>query len=85
MSVHGKHVFNDLVISSTNAVYVTDTAEGSVNQLIPGTTALRRVAPQHTFAAANGIAISGDERLLYISTWEDGIDVIDLHKGAVSL
>jgi hypothetical protein len=79
----GKHVFNDLTISSTGTVYVTDTAEGSVYQLPSGMTTLERIAPQRTFTAANGIAISADERLLYVSTWEDGIDVIDLRSGAV--
>jgi hypothetical protein len=83
-SLHGKHVFNDLALSSTSAVYVTDTAEGSVYQLSPGTSALQRIAPQHTFTAANGIAISGDGRVLYVSTWQDGIDVIDLQSGAVA-
>jgi hypothetical protein len=42
------------------------------------------MAPQHTFTAANGIAISTDERVLYVSTWEDGIDVIDIQSGAVT-
>ncbi len=82
-SIEGKHVFNDLALSSTGAVYVSDTADNSVYQLPPGTTTLQRMAPQHTFTAANGITISADERLLYVSTWEDGIDVIDLESGAV--
>jgi hypothetical protein len=83
VSIEGKHVFNDLAISSTGGVYVSDTAEGSVYQLSSGTSTLQRMAPQHTFTAANGIAISTDETLLYVSTWEDGIDVIDLQSGAV--
>ncbi len=83
-SIAGKHVFNDLAISSNGTVYVSDTAEGSVYQLPWATAALQRVAPQHTFTAANGIAISADDRLLYVSTWEDGIDVIDLRSGAVN-
>ena len=84
VSIEGKHVFNDLAISATGTVYVSDTAEGSVYQLHSPKYALQRVAPQHTFAAANGIAISGDNRLLYVSTWDDGIDVIDLRSGAVN-
>ena len=83
-SIQGKHVFNDLAISATGSVYVTDTAEGSVYQLSSGRTALERIAPQHTFTAANGIAISGDQRRLYVSTWEDGIDLIDIRSGVVA-
>jgi hypothetical protein len=83
-SIIGKHVFNDLAISSTRSVYVTDTAEGSIYRLTSGTTALERVAPQHTFTAANGIAISEDDRRLFVSTWEDGIDVLDLPSGSIA-
>lgn len=82
-SIKGKHVFNDLAVSSTGTVHVSDTAEGSVYQLTSGTTALERVAPQHTFTAANAIAISPDEGLLYVSTWGGGIDAINLQSGAV--
>jgi sugar lactone lactonase YvrE len=77
-SIQGKHVFNDLTISSNGVVYVTDTAEGSVYRLPLGTSKPQRIAPRHTFTAANGIAMSPDERLLYISAWENGVDVIDL-------
>lgn len=82
-SIAGKHIFNDLVISPLSTLYITDTAEGSVYQLSPGTTTLQKIAPQHTFTAANGIAISGDGRLLYVSTWDDGIDIVDVASGAV--
>jgi hypothetical protein len=82
--IRGKHVFNDLALSASGAVYVTDAAEGSVYRLSSGTTALQRMARRHTFTSANGVAISADERLLYISTWEDGVDVIDLQSGAVA-
>ncbi|MGH9583389.1 MAG: hypothetical protein ACRD4O_10675 [Bryobacteraceae bacterium] len=54
-SIKGKHVFNDLAISSTGVVYVTDTAEGSVYQLSSGASTLQRMAPQHTFTAANNL------------------------------
>jgi hypothetical protein len=83
VSIQGKHVFNDLTISSTGTVYVSDTAEGSVYQVPSGTTTLQRIAPQHKFTAANGIAISTNGTLLYVSTWGDGIDVIELLSGAV--
>jgi hypothetical protein len=40
-SIKGKHVFNDLAISSTGDVYVTDTAEGSVYELPSEATTLK--------------------------------------------
>ncbi len=79
----GKHVFNDLALSSTGVVYVTDTSEGSVYRLKRKDSVLRRIAPEHRFTAANGIAISSDDTLLYVSAWGDGIDVIDLRTGSV--
>ena len=82
--VDGKHVFNDLTLSSGGFVYVSDTAEGSVYQLNIRSNALRRIAPEHPFTAANGIALSPDEALLYVSARGDGIDVIDLRSGSVT-
>ena len=38
--------------------------------------------PQNTFTAANVIAIAPAE-LLYVSTWGDGIDVIDIRSVAL--
>lgn len=81
--LEGKHVFNDLVISSSGVVYVTDTAGGSVYQLDLQDAVLRRIAPAHMFTGANGIALSSDDKLLYVSAWGDGIDVIALPSGLV--
>jgi glutamine cyclotransferase len=83
VQLEGKHVFNDLALSSTGVVYVTDTSEGSVYQLRPGDNVLRRMAPDHRFTAANGIALSFDEKLLYVSAWGDGVAAIDLRTRAV--
>lgn len=82
-SMEGKHVFNDLALSSSGNVYVTDTSEGSVYRLNSRTNTLGVLAPPHRFTAANGIAISPDEKMLYVSAWGDGIDVIDLPSGSV--
>jgi sugar lactone lactonase YvrE len=82
-TLEGKHVFNDLALSTTGVVYVSDTSEGSIYQLNTQSNTLRRVAPEHTFTAANGIAISPDERMIYVSAWGDGIDMIDLRSGSV--
>lgn len=79
----GKHVFNDVALSSTGVVYVTDTTEGAIYQLNTQTSALQRIAPDYTFTAANGIAISPDDKMLYVSAWGDGLDAIDLRSGLV--
>src|SRR5437868_13741632 len=56
--IEGKHVFNHLALASSGAVYVTDTTGGAVYQLDSQTSALRKVASDHIFTAANGIAMS---------------------------
>lgn len=80
----GKHVFNDLALSSAGFVYVTDTSEGSVYQLNIRTNTLKKMSPQHKFTAANGIAISPDQKLLYVSAWGEGIDVIDIDSESIT-
>jgi len=74
----GAHLFNDLVVLSSGEVFVTDTKEGSVYQLSGEKSTLKRVAPKYMFTAANGIALSLDERRLFVASFPDGITVIDL-------
>ena len=76
------HNFNDLTISRSGEIYLTDTAAGAVWHLAKGSEALERLAGEFPFA--NGIAISEDARLLYVSTFPDGIRVVDLNTGGVS-
>jgi hypothetical protein len=82
--LEGNHVFNDLAVASTGTVYVTDTAQGAVYELDTQVDTLRKIIPNHTFTAANGIALSPDEETLYVSAWGDGVDVIDLKSGSAT-
>jgi hypothetical protein len=77
-SLSGGHLFNDLVVSSTGEVFVTDTRARSVYRLANGDSRLEPLAPSHVFTAANGIALSLDERILFVSNFGDGITAIDL-------
>jgi len=72
----GGHLFNDLVIATSGDVYLTDTRAGAVWRLANGSADLTRFPGR--FQAANGITLSPDERLLYVSTYPDGITVVDL-------
>jgi len=72
----GGHLFNDLVIATNGVVYLTDTRAGAVWRLANGSADLTRFPGR--FQAANGITLSPDERLLYVSTYPDGITVVDL-------
>jgi SMP-30/gluconolaconase/LRE-like protein len=72
----GGHLFNDLVIATSGDVYLTDTRAGAVWRLANGSADLTRFPGR--FQAANGITLSPDESLLYVSTYPDGITVVDL-------
>jgi sugar lactone lactonase YvrE len=70
------HKFNDLAFASSGDIYLTDTSAGVVWILTPGAAELARLPGE--FGHANGISISSDGRLLYVSTFPDGIHVVDL-------
>ncbi len=71
----GEHLFNDLALTRAGDVYVTDSRAGAVRHLAPGGTALTRLPGM--YRRCNGITVSGDERLLYIAAFPDGISVMD--------
>jgi hypothetical protein len=71
------HLLNDLAFSPEGGVYVSDTRAGAVWHLEPDAVGLKKL-PGH-FQAANGIAISSDGRFLYVSTFPDGITLVDLN------
>lgn len=75
----GKHLFNDIAIDRQGNVFVTDTREATVYWVARKTDALEILAPALKVQAANGIALSEQGRAkLYISSFPDGITVIDI-------
>ncbi len=74
----GRHVFNDLVVTSRGRVFVTDTAQGSVYEFAGTSTTPKPFLGEHQFVAANGIAISPDEKILFVASFGAGITAIDL-------
>ena len=70
------HLFNDLAIATSGEVYLTDTRAGAVWRLATGSADLTRLPGR--FESANGIALSPDESLLYVSTFPDGITIVDI-------
>jgi hypothetical protein len=62
----GEHLFNDLVVDRKGNVWLTDSADNSLYTLQQGSTTLERIALPHAFYP-NGIALSDDEKHLYVS------------------
>jgi DNA-binding beta-propeller fold protein YncE len=77
----GKHLFNDLVITPAEDVYVTDSENGSIYKLAHGATDLVRIGLGSRLYP-NGIAVSDDGRVLYVAH-AFGIARIDVGSGAV--
>jgi sugar lactone lactonase YvrE len=78
----GKHLFNDLVITPSRDVYVTDSADGSLYRLGHGSRDLARIMLGGRFYP-NGIALSGDGKFLYVAH-AFGIARIDIDTGNIS-
>jgi sugar lactone lactonase YvrE len=70
------HSFNDLTFAPSGDIYLTDTPAGAVWRLANGAAELSKIPGKFPFA--NGVAISSDERLLYVATYPDGIFIVDL-------
>ena len=80
-AVNGAHSFNDLAFGKSGDVYLTDTPAGAVWELKHGGDELTRISGE--FGHANGIAVSGDGRVLYVSTFPEGLMVVDLKMNEV--
>jgi hypothetical protein len=70
------HAFNDLAFAPAGDIYLTDTRAGAVWHLPNGATALTKLPGRFEFA--NGITLSLEGSLLYVSAFPDGIIVVDL-------
>lgn len=73
-----RHYFNDLVVSSKGDVFLTDTQAGTLYWVKAPGAKLDVFDPNLKVQNANGIALSTDDKTLYISSYPDGITVVDL-------
>jgi WD40 repeat protein len=71
--------FNDLAFAPSGDVFLTDTRAAAVWHLANHAEVLEKL-PQR-FPSANGIALSPDGQFLYVSTFPNGITVLDRRTG----
>jgi sugar lactone lactonase YvrE len=76
------HEFNDLAFAPDGDIYLTETRAGAVWHLANGAADLTKLPERFDFA--NGITLSPDGGLLYVSTFPDGITVLDLKTHAAT-
>jgi sugar lactone lactonase YvrE len=73
----GRHLFNDVAVDEQGNAWVTDSEAGSVYMVAQATDRLERLVGPGVFEYPNGIALSSDERRLFVAHVA-GIGVIDL-------
>jgi hypothetical protein len=72
------HLFNDLAVSSKGDVFVSDARAGAVYWVSHVTSRLEVFDPKLNVAGANGIALSSDDKTLYVAGFPDGITTVDV-------
>src|SRR5262249_21905724 len=78
------HFLNDLVLSKDGRVFVTDSRNGAVWRIDPDKDGFTAVVKPFTLDYPNGIALSVDERRLYVADYAKGVSIVDPATGAVS-
>lgn len=81
----GHHLFNDIAIDRDGNVFVTDSEAGAIYTVRRDADRLTRLLGPGAFEYPNGIALSSDERRLFVAHVA-GIGVVDLAtRGVTSL
>ena len=76
-------LFNDLDVASNGDVFVTATRAQALYWISAKTDKLEEWRPGLKLRDANGIALSSDQKRLFIATFPDGVTVINLESGSV--
>ena len=74
----GKHLLNDVAVTATGEVFVTDSDAATVWRLAPGADSLEVLVGPGSFLYPNGIALSPDEKRLYVADYKHGLSVVDV-------
>ena len=74
----GKHLLNDVALTAAGDVFVTDSDAATVWRLPAGGDALEVFVGPGTFLYPNGIALSHDEKSLYVADFKHGLSALDV-------
>jgi hypothetical protein len=75
---------NDVALSSTGDAFITNTATGEVFRASPDHDGLEPFLPPNSVIQANGIAVSPDDKLLFVAGWI-GVARVDIATRQVQL
>jgi hypothetical protein len=73
-----RHFLNALVLDRNGNVYISDTGLSGIYRLRRGADELEVFVPSSVFAATQGLALSEDEKTLYIADYSDGLWALDM-------
>ena len=76
-----QHFLNDLDLSPSGEVFLSESASGAIYRLRPGAESLEIFLPAGTFEFPNGVALAGDGKTLYVATYL-GLAAVDIASGA---
>lgn len=71
------HFFNDLAISSTGEIFITDSDNKTLYYKEDDDSDILPFLESDSIQYTNGIAISDDDKLLYLATFRNGIQIVD--------
>ena len=74
----GKHLLNDVALTAAGDVFATDSDAATVWRLTSGGDALEVFVGPGTFLYPNGIALSPDEKRLYVADFKHGLSAVDV-------
>lgn len=85
LPVDGKlHILNALVLDHQGNAYVSDSATAGIYRLRRDASELEALIPSNLFAATQGLALSSDEKTLYVSDFTDGVWALDIDRQKTS-
>ena len=71
-------LLNDLTISSKGEIFITNSHGNSILKLNYPDGKIEKWMTSDDFVYGNGIAISEDDKYLFVATWEKGVRIIDI-------
>ena len=77
----GRNMLGSLVLASDGTVFAADTQSPVIYRLESGAEEMRPYFGHQNFTSLRGLALSGDDRRLYVADYELGIFVIDATGG----
>ena len=76
-----RHLFNDVALAGDGRAFVTDSEAGTVWRIDPGTDEPAPLLKPWSLDYPNGIALSADEKRLYVADFVHGISILDVARG----